>query len=334
MSAPTDAVVEGWYKGRIVVVTGAYGYLGTGLCNYLRFAGARIRRATRGRAGLENDAEAWVGDLTDPVFCKDLAAGADAVFHMAGQTSIAVSHEDPIGDLRANVESTLRLLEACSQAGRTPAFIHSGTATEIGVTLSVPIAKDATDRPATVYDADKLAAENLIGVYTDRGAVHGLTLRIANVYGPGAAKSAADRGVTNKMIAAAMAGRDLAYYGDGALVRDYVYVDDLLEAFLRSAVAAPKASRRSFVAAGGKGYSLSEAFNLIADVVAETGRPRVGVQSAPWPENVHPIDRRSFVGDVAPLEEFCEWRPTTSLRDGIRLTVEAFEHANQHDRGA
>src|SRR6185312_10236715 len=154
-------------------------------------------------------------------------------------------------------------------AGTRPAFIYAGTATEIGLTETVPVPSTAPASPISVYCANKLAAEHLLAVYVAMKAVHGTTLRIANVYGAGAVKSASDRGVTNKMIARAMNGQKLTYYGDGQLQRDYAYVTDLLDAFMRAAVVAPKAPRRSYVVGGGKGYSLAEAFNLSADTVAE-----------------------------------------------------------------
>lgn len=313
-----------WYRGRTVAVTGAYGYIGAGLCERLRSAGAKLRRATRGRAGAAADDECLVGDVSDAEFCHRLIEGADAVFHLAAQTSIKTSHEDPVGDLRANVESTLRLLDACARAGRKPAFVYAGTTTEIGFTDTVPVPAGTPDRPLSVYDANKLAAEHLIGVYSDAGSVRGITLRIANVYGPGAAKSAPDRGVTNKMIARAMMGQNLTYYGDGSMVRDYVYIDDLLEAFFRAAIAAPHPSERSCAIASGKGYTLYESFNLIADTVAQMGYPRVKAVSVPFPADIHPVDRRSYVGDIAPLAALCDWRPTISLEEGIRRTADVF----------
>jgi nucleoside-diphosphate-sugar epimerase len=323
-----DVDLDGWYAGRTVVVTGGYGYLGSGLCARVRKAGARLRRGTRGRLEAEGDAEAWVGDLANREFAERLVDGADAVFHLAGQTSIKVSHDDPLGDLHANVASTLSLLDACARAGRKPAFVYSGTATEVGLTESVPIRPGTIDQPITVYDANKLAAEQLVGTYTAARAVHGVTLRIANVFGPGGEKSAPDRGVTNKMIARALAGGSLTYFGDGLLMRDYIYVDDLLEAFFRAAVMATRATSRSYVASSGKGYTLRDAFELIADVVAELGRPRVDVVSAPWPVATHPIDRRSFVSDIEGLASFLGWRPSISLRDGIRATARAFIEAD------
>lgn len=305
-----------WYRGRTVVVTGGFGYLASGLCERLERAGARLRRTSRrAREG------AWVGDLGDASFVASLVAGADVVFHLAAQTSVGVSHDHPFADLAANVGSTLALLEACARGERAPHFVYSGTATAIGLTTTVPSGSDAPDRPITVYDANKLAAEQLVGVYAAAGRVPGVTLRIANVYGPGAAKSAPDRGVTNKLVGRALAGHDLTYYGDGMLQRDYVYVDDLLDAFFRAGVRVDRATRRAYLVAGGKGYTFREVFACIADVVAELGRPRVAVLAAPWPAGSHPIDKRSFVGDIAPTEEWLEWRPTTSLREGLRRTA-------------
>lgn len=315
--------VAKWFRDRTVVVTGGYGYLGTGLTDRLRASGAMVRRSSRGRPEAAGNKEAWIGDLTDPEFCCRLINGADAIFHFSAQTSVPVAQADPFADLQANVHTTLTLLEACRTVSRPLPFVYAGTATETGFTEDSGARDHVVDQPATVYDANKLAAEQLIGVYTTQSVVHGVTLRIANVYGPGAAKSVGERGVTNKMIAHAMAGKDLTYYGDGFCLRDYVYIEDLLEAFLRSAAAANEAQRRSYAVSGGKGYSLREAFELIADVVATLGYPRATVRSAPWPEGTHLIDRRSYVADIAPIGEFCGWRPTVSLSEGIRLTAKA-----------
>lgn len=318
--------IASWYRGRTVVVTGAYGYLGSSLCGLLTAAGAKVRRGTRGRPGAENAADTWIGDLADPAYCAQLVADADAIFHMAGQTSVPESHKAPLDDLHINVQHTLTLLEACRQTGKAPAFVYAGTATEIGLTTSVPLPPGVIDRPCTVYDVHKLAAEQLVDAYRFNGWVTGLTLRIANVFGPGAKKSASERGVINKLIARAMSGLDFTYYGDGQLVRDYVYVADLLDVFFRAGALAPSAKERSYVIASGVGHTLRETFELIADVVAAGGYPHVKVGSAPWPQGLHPIDRRSYVSNIEPLTAFCGWKPTTSLAEGIRLTMETFRN--------
>ncbi len=314
------AIFQNWYEGKTVVVTGGYGYLGTGLCERLRGAGARLRRATRGRPNIENDREARVGDISDPAFCARLVDGADAVFHFGAQTSVPDSHACPGDDLRANAQATLTLLEACRHGGDM-ALVYAGTATAVGLPSQMPVGTGTPDQPVTVYDATKLASENLVGVYRANGWVKGVCLRIANVYGPGPAKSASDRGVTNRIIARALAGQDLVYYGDGNLLRDYVYVDDLLDAFFRVGTAAGSAAERYYVVAGGKGYSLREVFELIADTVAGLGRARVQVSSAPWPATAHAIDRRNFVADISPLRALCDWQPTTPLAEGVRKTA-------------
>ena len=311
---------DAWYCGRVVVVTGGFGYLGSGLSARLQTAGAIVRRATRGRPLVES---AYVGDLGERSFVDRLVTGADVVFHFAGQTSIQAAQSDPAGDVAANIGSTALLLDACKRGGRHPAFVYAGTATSIGLTTAVPIPPDRADLPVTVYDANKLAAEHLVGVYTSEGALNGVTLRIANVFGPGAAKSAPDRGVTNRLVARALAGQDLTYYGDGSLVRDYVYVEDLLGAFYGAGVLAAEATLRSYVVASGTGHSLRETFELIADVVASLGYRRVGVTSVPWPPTTHLIDQRSFVANIAPLERWMNWRPATTLREGLLRTAEA-----------
>jgi nucleoside-diphosphate-sugar epimerase len=311
-----------WYQGKTVVVTGGYGYLGTGLCDRLRAAGARLRRVSRGRPVRADDPECCIGDVADSIFSRKLVDGADAIFHFGAQTSVLQSHADSLGSLRSNTQATLTLLESGRQSGRNPAFVYAGTATSIGLPTEMPVGVQTPDRPVSVYDATKLAGENLVDVFRSNGWVNGISLRIANVYGPGPSKTASERGVTNKMIACALEGHDLTYYGDGTLLRDYVYIDDLLDAFFRAGVTADRADQRYYIVAGGRGYSLREAFELIADTVADMGYPRVKVHSVPWPATVHLIDKRDFIADVAPLGRLCGWQPQISLAHGLRRTAE------------
>jgi nucleoside-diphosphate-sugar epimerase len=315
----------GWYRGRTVAITGGYGYIGTGLSALLAEVGATVRRATRGRVDAP---DGWVGSLTDPGFCRSLVAGADAVFHLAAQTSVPQSWADPLADLRENVGSTLTLLRACADEGHKPAFVYAGTATQIGLTTAVPVPADRVDLPITVYDANKLAAEQLVGVFDEEGAVQGVTLRIANVYGSGAAKSAPERGVINKLVARAMVGQGLTYYGDGDLVRDYVYISDLLRAFQYAAPAIANADRRSYVIAGGGTHTLRETFEMIAEAVASLGYSRVTVGSVPWPPTSHAIDKRSYAANIDSHTAFSGWHPEVPLSEGLRLTAEAFRRGN------
>lgn len=293
-------------SGRTVAVTGGSGFIGGRLLERLAGAECRIIRVSgKDRTSFSRLAE------------------ADVVFHLAAQTSAAVSAADPAADFASNVEPMHNLLAACRHRETRPVVIFAGTVTEAGAPRALPVNEDALDDPITVYDQHKLAAERALVIASDENIVTGVTLRLANVYGPGAASPPADRGVFNRMIRTAMDGGSVTVFGDGRAIRDYVFVDDVVDAFLAAAANAAAISGRYFVIGTGHGVSIRDAFQLIATrVEARFGR-RVQLVTMAAPEGESAIERRDFVADSSRFMHATGWRPRWSLSDGIDRTIEA-----------
>ena len=311
--------------GRTIAVTGAAGFLGARLVSRLAAERCRIIRAARTAPPPLDGAAATVidvvGDLSDPA-PWELVAGAEIIFHLAAQTSAVVADANVASDFNANVTPMRHLLSVCRRRGSRPIVLFAGTVTEAGVPSRLPVNEDAPDNPITTYDRHKLTAESELQAAALDGRVCGSTLRLANVFGPGAT-GRSDRGVLNRMIEIALRGDSLTVYGTGMYVRDYVFVEDVVDAFLMAAAHPEQMNARHFVIGSGRGISIRDAFELIASrVEARTGR-RVAVISAPSAVPLSPIDERNFIADASRFSAATGWHPAWSLIDGIDRTIEA-----------
>jgi nucleoside-diphosphate-sugar epimerase len=316
-------------SGRTVLITGGAGYVAASIVRSLRGVDCRILRLMRpGRQAMPVSGNARLQDVTGDV-CErqtwdSLLPEADVVFHLAAQTSAYQANEDPSADFEANVRPMLHLLGACRRLRRRPVVVFAGTVTEAGLPDRLPVNESHPDRPITIYDLHKLMAESYLRHYTGEGIVCGVILRLANVYGPGPASSRADRGVLNGMIRRALRGEPLTIYGAGNHLRDYVFIEDVAQAFLRAACANETVNGRYFVIGTGEGHTVSEAIRLVADrVAARTGR-QVPVTHVEPPTRLSPIEARNFVADPSRFRDATGWHPGHSLRDGIDRTIEAF----------
>jgi UDP-glucose 4-epimerase len=316
--------------GKVVLVTGARGFLGSRLSGRLQGVGARVIRLGRSRADEGNaprePAGAWdlTADVRDPDLWATLPEAPEFIFHLAAQTSVQVADDDPARDWHANVQPLLRLLEVCRERGWRPGILFAGSATQVGVTDHGPVDESFPDRPITMYDRHKLMAEGYLEHYARRGWARGATLRLPNVYGPGPATGSRDRGVLNAMMRRALRGEPLTLYGEGDQVRDYLFADDAIDAFLAAAVLLEKVDGEHFVLGTGVGHTLAEAFALVADRAATLTGRRVPLESAAPPEGLSPIEERSFVADASRFRNRTGWHARTTLSDGIDLTLRSF----------
>lgn len=327
MRAPPDWLSR--YRDRTIVVTGAGGFLGRCLVQRLAGTACRIVRVARSApAPLAPPFAATlvdvIGDLRDASVWSRVVADADVVVHFAAQTSAIVAAGDPAGDLDANVTPMRHLLTLCREMLRPPMILFAGTVTQAGIPRQLPVDEDAADDPLTVYDEHKLMAERELERAVSEGVATGVTLRLANIYGPGATDAAGDRDVLNRMIRAALRGQELTVFGAGDHLRDYLFVEDAVDAFLITGPHADQLNGRHYILGSGRGVTIRQAFELVAArVEALTGR-RVAVASTQPARPLTDIEQRSFVANPARFAAATGWRPSWSLQDGIDRTVEGF----------
>lgn len=310
------------YENRTVVVTGGHGYLASALSAALRMTSARVVVVSRRDLAPAAGVQALKADVRTKDCWREIVERADIVFHLAGNTSVYGAAKDPSDSLTSTVLPLNHLTAVAQETRRRPRVLYASTATVYGLTESLPVAEDRATDPITTYDLHKLFAERHLALASTQGILEGISLRLANVYGPSrCASSADDRGILNKITRLAVQGSDLRLFGDGNYLRDYVYIDDVVRAFL-VAGAQEGIAGRSFNVASGAGITLRDAFQLVIERAARATGTRSRLHTVPWPEDADPIEFRSFIADIDAISSACRWKPLVPLTEGVDRLIE------------
>lgn len=287
--------------GQHVLVTGGSGFIGTRAVRALVRRGARVTVVDR-EAFPAGEVASVVGDLTDPK-TRDAAVTSelDGIVHLAAVTSVLKSMEDPAGVYRSNVEVTHGLLELARERG-VERFVLFSTNAVVGDMGGAVIHEDVPPRPLTPYGATKAAGEMLLAAYAGSYGMTTCSLRPTNAYGPGMGRK--DSFIPRLMRAAA-SGDNVRIYGDGTQTRDFVHVDDVVQALL---LAWEHGHTGPLIV--GSGVSVS-VLDLIAAVRRVTGRSvpaeHVAAKAGEMPAVVVDIARASRLG----------YTPTYTLEQGL-----------------
>lgn len=295
------------------LVLGGAGFLGHSLSHHLAQAGHEVRVFDRFPISVAFDdpaIEVTEGDFLNAGHLDAALADIEVVFHLISTTIPGSSNKDPVFDVQTNVCGSIQLIQRCAAAGQRVIFASSG-GTVYGPPVQVPIPEDHPNAPICSYGIAKLTIEKYLNMYE---ALHGLdylVLRIANPYGrrPHVNKA---QGAIDVFFSRALSGEGIEIWGDGSVVRDYVFVDDVSEAFLRALEY--RGPERVFNIGSGDGYSLTaitaaleKALGKPLDIAYKAGR------AVDVPVNV--LDSRRAATELA-------WRPRTSLDEGLRRMVE------------
>jgi nucleoside-diphosphate-sugar epimerase len=223
---------------RCAVVLGSGGFLGSHMTRRLVADGWTVRGVARdpsaphvvSRLGSVMGEVRWfAGDATDPTLLEALVDGADAVFPFAGHSGAARSLAEPFDDLVGNAGGQLALLEALRRHNRDARVVFPGSRLQYGRPRELPISEDHPQEPTSLYGLHKMIGERYHRLYHELYGLATCCLRISNPYGPGQDRPDRAFGVVGNFLAIASAGGDIPIYGDGNQLRDYVFVDDLVE---------------------------------------------------------------------------------------------------------
>ena len=222
-----------------IVVTGGAGFIGSHLTDAFLARGDEVTvvddLSTGRPARLDERATVHKASICDAAALRAIVSRAepDLICHLAAQIDVRVSVTEPAHDAQVNVVGTVNVLEAARATGARVMFASSGGAL-YGRDAPVPSGEDVPPLPESPYGIAKLCAEQYIGLYNRLHGTRHSVLRLANVYGP-RQDPGGDAGVIPIFCAAALASRDPSVYGDGTQTRDYVYVGDVVRAFLAAA---------------------------------------------------------------------------------------------------
>ena len=293
------------------LVVGGNGFIGSTLVLRLMSEGYGVRLLDR---GLPRTDVGWAGveylrgDLTKTALLDRAVEGVDIVFHLASTTVPGTSNLDPQGDVASNLLGTLNLLASMKRAGvRRFVFLSSGGTVYGNATVS-PVPEGAALNPISSYGVVKVAIEKYLNMFAALGDISPLIIRPSNPYGPRQSVTG-QQGAIAVFLGKALRGEQIEIWGDGTVVRDYVYVDDLVDMIV---MAVSAGATGTFNAGSGTGYSLRTVCEAIQRV---SGVPLEVVH-----RESRKFDVRSIVLDIAAAWEGFGWAPDTGLEEGLRLT--------------
>lgn len=307
-----------------IVITGARGYIGRALVNKLASEGHVLRLVSRSAGAWSGDAAAAIeliqADLHDEANWYALLDGANAVIHLSARTDLRAAEVDPAVDRDLNVAPVRALVRAAERRGTQIPVIFASTVTIVGDVHANPVNERTPDRPCSVYDRHKLECETVLREATEHGILRACSLRFSNIYGYGGGVFSinTNRGILNAAMRRAWSGEVLTLYGKGQYLRDFLFVGDVVEAFCRAVASDEVCDGRHYVVASGAGHTLAETFNLVAQEASRSTGGLPEVRQVPEPADLHPIERRSFVGDSSLFRALTGWRATVDLQSGIR----------------
>ncbi len=317
------------YREKRVLITGGLGFIGSTLAIKLVELEARITLVDSlipdyggnpfNIHGIEDKVRVNIADVRDEHSMDYLVRDQDIIFNLAGQVSHLDSMKDPYTDLEINCRSQLSILEACRKNNPKVKIVFAGTRQQYGKAQYLPADEKHPLQPNDVNGINKMAGEYYHILYHKIYGIRATSLRLTNTYGPRQLVKHNRQGFTGWFIRQAIEGKEIKIFGDGSQLRDFTYVDDVVEAFLLAG-ASPKADGEFFNLGGQKPYSLLEFVKILLDICGN-GSYRL----APFPKERKRIDIGDFYADHSKIENTLGWRPRISLEDGLRQTVNFYK---------
>ncbi|MEM7428577.1 MAG: NAD-dependent epimerase/dehydratase family protein [Pseudomonadota bacterium] len=297
--------------GRLLI-TGGAGFIGTNLICRLRERGFRgairvLDNECAGNrlalAGLE--AEFHLGDVRDRQSIRQAMSGTDQVIHLAADTTVVGSIDDPVRNYENNVLGTLNVLEVMREFG-VSTIMNASTGGAIVGDAPPPVHEAVPPGPLSPYGASKLAAEGYCSAYAGSYGFRAVSLRFSNVYGPGSLNKGS---VVATFMKALLSGRPLRIFGDGTQTRDYIFVGDLADGII-SALA--RGQSGVYQLASGTPSDLMRIVRTLADVSGRVISPEF--------EHFRKGEVRHTYCDISKAARELGFACTTSLEDGVALT--------------
>lgn len=325
-----------------VLITGGAGFIGTNLAHRLLTLGVRVRILDNlSRGGVEQNLE-WlrqrhaalldvrVGDVRSPADLKTAIAGIDQVFHFAAQVAVTSSISDPVADFEVNARGTLNVLEAIRRQPAPPGLIFTSTNKVYGALKDMKLQRNGTrylpeagayrmgvdeSRPLdfhSPYGCSKGAADQYILDYSRIYRIPAVVFRMSCIYGPHQFGNE-DQGWVAHFVLRALNHRPIAIYGDGAQVRDILFIEDLLKAFLLAQANIERLSGRAFNIGGGPANTIS-LIELMRMLEALNRGTALRVAFEEWRSG----DQRYYVSDYRAFQKATGWEPRVGVQAGIR----------------
>lgn len=326
--------METFYRNREILITGGLGFVGSNLALRLAGLGAKVTLVDaflpghganwRNIAEVRDAVHVNLCDIRDEHAMARMVAEKQTIFHIAGQTSHTDSMVDPFLDIDINCRGNMVFLEAVRKHNPGARVVYASTRAIYGAPVSVPVTEAVRPNATDIYGVNKYAGEAYHMIYHRAHGVPVTVLRCSNGYGPRAQIEHPKFGILNWFVGLVLDGKKIKIFGDGSQLRDYTYIDDMVEAFLL---------------AGMKDSAIGQIYNIgatsqikFADMVKKlieiAGRGEY--ELVPWPPEYKKIEVGDFAYDITKAQTELGWSPATSLEDGLQKTFDFYRANLEH----
>lgn len=324
----------GVWANRNILITGGLGFIGANLARRLVALGARVTLVDSlnpdyggnlfNIAGIENKVQVNISDVRDPHSMKYLVQGQDVLFNLAGQTSHIDSMHDPFTDLEINARAQLSILEACRHHNPAIKLVFASTRQLYGKPDYLPVDEKHLLRPVDVNGINKMAGEWYHILYNNVYGIHGCALRLTNTYGPRMRVKDARQTFLGIWVRLLIEGKPFEVWG-GEQLRDFTYVDDVVDALLLSATD-DAANGKVYNLGGDQVVSLTELAEL--SLAAHGGGEFVARE---FPAERKRIDIGDYYADDGLIRAELGWAPRVGLAEGLARTFAFYrDHLPQY----
>jgi UDP-glucose 4-epimerase len=323
-----------WKKSN-VLITGGLGFIGSNLAKTLVSLGAQVSVLDNLLSpyggnihnidDIKDKIEIIDGDVRDWSLIKNVVKNKEFVFHLAAQVDQYTAMENPQLDLDINCKGTLNVLEGCRLLNKEAKIIFASSRVVIGEPQYFPVDEKHPTNPKNIYGIDKLLSEKYCLLYNEVYDLKTSILRLSNVYGPRGQLRYPNYGVLNLFIGYALSNRAIPIYSDGLQTRDYVFVEDVINALILASENEKSVGQVFFVGSGVETKIIDMAKTVI-DIVGKGNIEFVGLSST-----LTKTDIRRFVTNYSKIRQVLGWNPQISLYPGIMNTVQFYrEHLENY----
>jgi dTDP-glucose 4,6-dehydratase/UDP-glucose 4-epimerase len=320
-----------------ILITGGLGFIGSHLARRLINEGANVTLVDSlipqyggnlfNIQDIRDLVTVNVCDVRDSFAMDYLLQDKDYLFNLAGQTSHMDSMTDPQTDLDINASAQLSILEACRKSNRGIKIVFASTRQLYGKPEYLPVDETHPIRPVDVNGVNKLAGEWYHLLYNNIYGIRACALRLTNTYGPGMRVRDARQTFLGIWVRNLIEGKPMLVFGNGAQLRDFNYVDDVVEALLMAAVS-DKANGEIFNLGSGEVTNLKELAVLMVEL-----HPTGCYELVAFPPERKAIDIGDYYSDFSKIQATLGWEPKISLMQGLRKSIDYYvlHHAHYWD---
>ena len=249
---------------------------------------------------------------------------SDYVVHLSWNNSVKYAEKYPKKSFDEASIPIISMIKAAKETKKKVKFIFTSTVTLYGITGNKKIDESYKPNPITQYDLNKILIEKEISLASEKKIIVGISSRLANVYGPSKSKSLSkERGVLNGLVKNAINKKIINIYGDGLYYRNFVYIDDVIDAIIYS-LKIKKFDNNIYNISDNQSYRLNKFFEIVKQKIFTINNLNIKLKNVSWPTTTREIDKRSFKCSNELFKKATGWSPKISLKEGITKLITSY----------